>query len=256
MAENTKHKITYLIIGISIGLIIGAWISFSQNYTNLKSCFPLYYFLDEEPLDSAITELTEPEVGTPKRKKKKNSLKDTDNNIVMIDSIDIDSNNLVLDSNTIIIDSTLDSIPDTNADIKILDTLIYTKLNINEADANDIHLAKDAIIYALYVIPQGERNDFQCNTNEKRDSLLTNNTKSKQKNGLYVEFWQSPINYSGYKLGRNTLVLFGFYEYADIRLAYIPNGLLRIQYHEYTFDLECTDTFIPLDIKTPKKPGK
>ncbi|HET6992854.1 MAG TPA: hypothetical protein VFJ43_16080 [Bacteroidia bacterium] len=43
--------------------------------------------------------------------------------------------------------------------------------------------------------------------NEKKDSL---NPKETSAGNLAVEFWKSPLNYHGYKLSRNKLVLFGY----------------------------------------------
>jgi hypothetical protein len=198
----------------------------------------------------------------PKKRKQKKRKQKTKPQIT--DSLDTDSLQLLKDS--ILIDSLLhdsllalniDSISNSTAIFdsiysdsligNLKDTLQYTTLNIEPpANDNNIHIAKDELIYALYVLPQGKKSDFLCNTHNKRDSLLANNIKSSGDDGLYVEFWHSPVNYSGYKLSNNTLVLFGVYEYTSIRLKYLPEGLLRLNYHYKTYDLKCTDQFIPL----------
>ena len=57
-----------------------------------------------------------------------------------------------------------------------------------------------------------------------------------------VEFWKSPINYKGYKLGRSKLVLFGIYQSDDISLVSIGNSLF-LKNRDFYFRLEPTEDF-------------
>ena len=57
-----------------------------------------------------------------------------------------------------------------------------------------------------------------------------------------VEFWKSPINYKGYKLGRNKLVLFGIYQSDDISLVSIGNNLF-LKNRDLYFRLEQAEDF-------------
>jgi hypothetical protein len=145
---------------------------------------------------------------------------------------------------------------DSITDQPMIENLDYRPLNIKSSRSNDIHIAKNELIYAIYVIPQGSKNDFLCRTRDSRDSILTNNMGAKTDEGMYVEFWRSPVNYSGYKLSNNTLVLFGIYEYTQIRLQYMSTGLLRLKYHEKIYDLKCTEEFNALILPKNKKGTK
>ncbi len=133
-----------------------------------------------------------------------------------------------------------------------IDTLVLTSFGANKRVNNQhVKIAKNELIYSMYVIPQGAQSDFLCRTVNATDSLINNLQKesSKSENGLYVEFWRSPINTIGYQLTSNTLILFGFYEYQAVKLKYLPNGLIRLQYLENSFDIGCNDDFTSLVLK-------
>lgn len=66
-----------------------------------------------------------------------------------------------------------------------------------------------------------------------------------------VEFWKSPINYRGYKLGRNKLVLFGIYRADDISLVSLGSALY-LKNHDYYFKLEPSEDFLTLNAVTDK----
>ncbi len=247
-------------MGLLIGLIIGLIVSYSQRDNNTESNYFPITFQSETPIK--VDKVDKPE----SREKKKKSKVNIKQSQLPIDSISIDSNAIISDSlnvdsllndsiSMLDIDSIDDSIYTTDSLFKestydnMDDTLQYTTLNIEPTSSDEIHIAKDELIYALYVLPQGLKSDFLCKSKNNRDSLLTNNITRNSDNGLYVEFWHSPVNYTGYKLSSNTLVLFGVYEYTSIRLKYLPDGLLRLHYHRRSYDLKCTDVFIPLLIK-------
>ena len=244
-------------MGLLIGLIIGLIVSYSQRQKSSDSNYFPITFQSETPKE--VEKANKPK--TTKKKSKTNRKSTTK----PLDSLSIDSNAIITDSlmidsllNDSILQLNIDSIGDSiyttdslydEAMYNIEDTLQYTTLNIEPANSDDIHIAKDELIYALYVLPQGLKSDFLCKTKNNRDSLLANNITRNSDDGLYIEFWHSPINYTGYKLSSNTLVLFGVYEYTSIRLKYLPDGLLRLHYHRRSYDLKCTDEFIPLLIK-------
>jgi hypothetical protein len=76
----------------------------------------------------------------------------------------------------------------------------------------------------------------------KKDSLLQNISGIKESNNnssFLIEYWKSPINYRGYKMGRNKLVLFGLLVNESPKLyklneqLYLKNGdrVFRIEKH-------------------------
>lgn len=66
-----------------------------------------------------------------------------------------------------------------------------------------------------------------------------------------VEFWKSPINYKGYKMGRGKIVLFGIYQSNDVSLVSIGNSVF-LKNQELYFRLEPTEVFCNLNPVTDK----
>ena len=61
-----------------------------------------------------------------------------------------------------------------------------------------------------------------------------------------VEYWQSPINYKGYKLGKNKLVLFGFDTGSAAKMYYYKDEVYLKQKEIY-YRLEYTNDFKALE---------
>lgn len=60
-----------------------------------------------------------------------------------------------------------------------------------------------------------------------------------------VEFWKSPINYRGYKLGRNKIVLFGIYQADDISLVSVGSSVF-LKNRDVYFRLEPGEEYASL----------
>lgn len=174
---------------------------------------------------------------------------------VVIDSLDDDSvnNNLAVE----------DSIRINRKDSTLNAEIIYSKDSVGSVDLSNnsqetqidgnhqgISIAKNELLETQYIIPEGNANNFYCQSNTDLDSLLVDNytTKAEQE-GIQVEFWRSPINTVGYRLGRNTLILYGFYEFRQIGLKYMEDGSLQMTYLKNTYNLKCGDEFKSLIIK-------
>lgn len=140
------------------------------------------------------------------------------------DNIDIDSTNT-----TIYTDSILDANIDTSGlinndeDIVISDKMLLYK-NIKVKGLDEIGSNKLALL----------------------DSLLMNDTERKT-DQLMVEFWESPLNYKGYKLSDNKLILFGIkeFEFASIE---INNKKLYLRYLDNLYPLEYSTDYKALVI--------
>lgn len=266
MATNNKYSRTYFIIGLLIGLLLGIYLSLKYiQRKNFPTSVPITIQVYEDSSEAKNLKKIKQKIKI-KTSKKENASYDT----ARIDTLNLSNDMLEKDSSEIVFDN--DSSAKVNDSIalniannktdtvenKSDDSLIYKVLKIGEQNHNvnngDIRIANNELIYAIYVVPQGNRDDFLCNSNqnEKRDSLLVNNIKEADDNGLYVEFWRSPINYTGYKLSKNTLVLFGIYQYTSIMLRYLQNGILELEYLDNKINLKCTDDFISLNLKSNK----
>jgi len=254
---------TFFIIGIIIGLGFAIIYNYKTQINNDKQ--DIARIVEQNSISDTITELKEAkivkaEVKTEKivKKKiisKKEPIKVNADTAILIDSIKIaiiENDNLRNDSiflNDIIIEDTV--IVDYDEDTVFApenDSLEYKLLEI-ESSNSEINIVKDELIYANILYPSGNKDNFGCNTNNDYDSILVNNVVRSTKDGLYVEFWHSPINSTGYKLSHNTLVLYGFYEYKNIELKYLKNGFIELKYKNNTLLLQCNDNFTPLHIE-------
>lgn len=263
MKTKQLYSRTFFIIGIIIGLGFAIIYNYKTQINNDKQ--DIARIVEQNSISDTITELKEAkivkaEVKTEKivKKKiisKKEPIKVNADTAILIDSIKIaiiENDNLRNDSiflNDIIIEDTV--IVDYDEDTVFApenDSLEYKLLEI-ESSNSEINIVKDELIYANILYPSGNKDNFGCNTNNDYDSILVNNVVRSTKDGLYVEFWHSPINSTGYKLSHNTLVLYGFYEYKNIELKYLKNGFIELKYKNNTLLLQCNDNFTPLHIE-------
>ena len=83
------------------------------------------------------------------------------------------------------------------------------------------------------------------------DSLLqkVSGIKDQKKNiiaSFKIEFWQSPINYKGYKMSKNKIVLFGIQPEESIKL-YLLNENIFMKLNQNVFKMSYTDDFKQLE---------
>ncbi len=115
---------------------------------------------------------------------------------------------------------------------------IYASLNNKGGD----EVARDKFILKKQVdavVLSKSNND----NDNKIDSLLIGGKLPKDsKNKFSVEFWESPLNYKGYKKNKNFLVLYGIKQYDQLELKMIKNDLYLCYTNSY-YLLENTSEF-------------
>lgn len=125
-------------------------------------------------------------------------------------------------------------------DVTVNDT-IY-EIDSNDMELMDYHMLtesntpvqRDEMLFSIDLIVEGQNNKG----NQNLDSLLLDDKYSESQSDLYrVEFWKSPINFTGYKLQRQKLVLFGVFEYRSIKLTRVKN-VLYLYYRDRHYRLE------------------
>jgi hypothetical protein len=119
------------------------------------------------------------------------------------------------------------------------------KVTTAPEDVNDnqnYQLAKDKLlntrVFTLKIAPESD--------NDRRlDSLLGNTSTPPSKQQLFVEFWESPLNTVGYKMGKNKIMLYGIRsaDFADIIRI---RGKIYLRYLNEYYPLELTSSFKPL----------
>lgn len=102
-------------------------------------------------------------------------------------------------------------------------------------------LRKDELLeIKIYEITNLQQKDSNSDSLIEKISGIKN-----QKNmmtSFKVEFWQSPINYKGYKMSKNKVVLFGINPYDEIKFFYYEEGIIMKQNQNY-FRLYFTDEY-------------
>ena len=263
MKTKQLYSRTFFIIGIIIGLGFAIIYNYKTKINNDKqevSSIVEQNSISDTTSDLKEEEVVKTEIKTKKIVKKKVKYKKNPKKIITDTTLLTDSSSIDIIANDSIINDSLylnDSISedtvigDYDEDTVLTpenDSLEYKLLEI-ETNNSEINIVKDELIYANILYPNGNKNNFGCNTNNDYDSILVNNVVRSTKDGLYVEFWRSPINSTGYKLSHNTLVLFGFYEYNNIELKYLKSGFIELKYKNNTLLLQCNDNFTPLHIE-------
>jgi len=106
---------------------------------------------------------------------------------------------------------------------------------------SDIVVYRDKMIYSKYIKVKG-LSDVGGNKINLLDSLLMNDTPRHPDDMLLVEFWKSPVNYKGYKLSDNKLILFGIDDINTTSIEVISNEIY-LSYKNKYFLLEYTNDF-------------
>lgn len=79
------------------------------------------------------------------------------------------------------------------------------------------------------------------------DSTNSYGSRNRQIAGrMWIEFWRSPLNYRGYKFGRNKLVVYGISEYEGLRILKLKEDLF-LKYNTSYFKISNTDDFMPFN---------
>lgn len=111
-----------------------------------------------------------------------------------------------------------------------------------ENGSQNYQIAKDKLLYTriftMHITPDSD-------TDRRLDSLLGNTSTPPLQQRLFVEFWESPLNTVGYKMGKNKIMLYGIQstDFADIIRI---RGKIYLRYLNELYPLELTSSFKPL----------
>jgi len=210
--NEKKTRIIFFVLGMSLGLILGGVVVriysdrvYSENYIS----------------QNVIAKLFGKVFGLIYTKNKNNNAK---NDTSQTETVNYLGNNQALEgeNNVELIDS-----ENTN---DITDSIDNNK-NLSNINDENIVVLKDQLLKSqkekvIKIIGQ----ENKLNT---KDSLLKKNAGIKENNinqELIIEYWQSPLNYKGYKLAKNKLIVFGINEDEPLKIFNYGNSLfLRFQ---------------------------
>lgn len=212
------NKLRYIFIGLVIGLIIGLGIStISDNLAKFD------YLIKLKDLLTFKTKF-EDELAKPDSQSAKKQM--ALNTGTTIDSVRTN-------------DSLNASFPDTAY-------TVYSE-NTSEpagADNSDAIVYRDKMICSKYFKVKG-LSETGNNKIGLLDSLLMNDSQKHPDDMLLVEFWQSPVNYRGYKLCENKLIIFGIDDFATSFIEVINKEIYIYSKNKY-YLLEYTTDYKPL----------
>jgi len=122
-------------------------------------------------------------------------------------------------------------------------------------DDSDVVVMTNQLIVATSVSVQSRDTAKGNKKTEKMDSTIaamSEVSESKEPQSYRLEFWKSPLNYKGYKMSRNTIIVYGLQPSGgEIWLSkeegkfYLINGLTP-------YRLDYTDDYKPLEQVTDK----
>ena len=94
-----------------------------------------------------------------------------------------------------------------------------------------------------FILPLNDNNDQHSEESSILDSLIGGRQQNQDdKRLMYVEFWESPLNYSVYKLARNRLIVYGIDQIEQVSLLSYE-GFMFLKYNEQYFTLEHSPEF-------------
>jgi hypothetical protein len=143
---------------------------------------------------------------------------------------------------------------DGNIDSLVSDTSNY---NYSQKDFIDnegpisyteIVVEKDKLLFSKQIIVK-EKNNETNNKNIMLDSVLleTKSNFKHKKFNIIVEFWKSPVNFKGYKMSKNKIVLYGLNYDENLKIEKIDDLFYLKNFDKY-YLLEYSDSFKPLFI--------
>jgi len=111
-----------------------------------------------------------------------------------------------------------------------------------KSDEEKIVVRKDELLQTKMI----DLLDADFSPKTKQDSMLIGEgIPHKVLFQVSVEYWKSPINYKGYKMGKNKLILFGVYDFDSVKLIRLNNAIY-MKYGSSFYKLLNTDTYLPL----------
>ncbi|MFC2100915.1 hypothetical protein ACFLRZ_03700 [Bacteroidota bacterium] len=239
-------------LGIFIGFLIGCsvvwWYSIANSGERIisKKIAQVFNSLFDSENDSIRNNETAPEVTKPLNKKQSPEVKKEETTILSTDTIaEVDSS--IIDNN--LTEGEIEPLGNLIADSLFLDSIF--SLEENEYTDDDIIVIKDELLFIKsFKIPAL---DSIAKSEKTLDSILLDdkNPVINPKNMIRVEFWRSPVNYKGYKMSNNKLILYGIYEFERTTIGFINNSFYLISKENY-YKLENTEEFLPLVLT--KKP--
>ncbi len=221
---DMKKSYTYYLAGVLTGIIIGiglAWIIRQSSETRRN-------YIDRQPVSFNLEEAPPAKSTTPVSTESSAPLQ-----------IDSTATADTLETAT---DTLIDSLKKITV---VQDTILPDNDSLFFGSEDDIVVMEDKLI-AVKTVPIYNTASISTSkeSGKNLDSLLIDDKHSQQQapESLEVEFWKSPINYTGYRRINERLILFGLNQKDSIRI-YERESRLFMNIRDKDFPLNETDNF-------------
>lgn len=131
--------------------------------------------------------------------------------------------------------------------------MAYNILDSSDVSSSgeDVIVKKDQLLFSIPIkpIPLDDLKEEKSMAQSTADKLnpAAGLPETKEAESVQVEFWISPVNYKGYRLINDKLVLFGIEEPDAVRLYSLDGGLLMKYGKEY-FKLQPASDFVSFNV--------
>lgn len=238
-----KNNLLFLITGLIFGIILGGGTVFLYNHQINKHSLTLEQSMNQT--DKNREELRKIfNQSKIKPKTKTNPETKTIFKSNMVDTIKVDTLKNI-DSISGRINRDTMNIAYNNDSIGFyFDSLTKNSSDLFNSDEGII-VIKDELLFTKEVLLSGM--DSIIRKQKFLDSLLLEDFNiTKTPGNLYhLEFWKSPVNYTGYKMSNNRIILFGIYKYDLATLEY-ANTNIYLKLENIYYMLEETEKYKPL----------
>ena len=120
---------------------------------------------------------------------------------------------------------------------------------VEASSSEEIIVKKDELLSTRFV-NINDLNEKEDRSKLMKDSLLVDlsGVQENKKAGTYlVEFWQSPLNYRGYKMAKNKIVLFGINQPEDVKIYQLEDQIY-MKYLDKVYRVVLTNEFEQLEM--------
>ncbi len=232
------NRILILIIGLLIGIIIGGGVFWYLSGSTGKNIFIVNQQLEKKGLTDDLntpeaqkSKLSKVNPKTGKAESEEDFIAEADTLANESELLNEAGKNKIFEKDSLLLALSVDSV----YQVKFEEENIIVK--------KDELLASKSI--TLWNLDQK-----QTEETIKKDSLLSAMSGIKESSNLNaytLEFWKSPINYRGYKMGRNKLVLFGI-QSADAPQIFKLNENLYLKNGDKVYKIDKITDFRPYEL--------
>ena len=246
-----KYNLLFLIVGLIFGFILGGGTILLYNHQVNKHTIKLEQSINQTDKNS---EELRKSFNQSKKKSQKITNPGTKRMIEpnFIDTIKVDTLNKIDSISGRISRDTMNITHDNDSNGFYFDSLTINSSDLFNNIDEGIVVIKDELLFTKEVWLRGM--DSIIRKQKFLDSLLLEDyNATKIPGNLYhLEFWKSPVNYMGYKMSNNRIILFGIFKYELATLEY-ANTNIYLKLENIYYMLKETDKYRPL---IPVKPSK